>query len=921
VRYATLANGIYPLIRTTGGVLTGDPAALRLEGFVTLTQTARLLAAPGGNGLDLIVEDYIHTPRDLVWAGDGASNRWENGGSAVWLADGLPAAFFATDRVIFDASGAANPFVTLHEDLVPHSIRVNAEVDYTFAGTGSLLGPAPLLKSGSGRLIIEGDHGFSGGTSIAQGGIEVRSSTALGSGAVENSGLLAFAGSQEWIFANPVSGTGAIQQLSGETTLTAANSFVGPVTVRGGTLRAGNPMALGSVSGATTVNTGAVLDLAGIALAAEPVTLTGGVLVNSSSIEATLAGPLTVANEATLPAHGPIMLAGGLHGTASLSVEGALTLGGASTHSGNLTVSPGGSLRVTGHSGPGATTISAGALLRGSGTLGGPVTVAGSLETETTPGTLAFGDDLTLQPGAVTRLRIVKSSGGLVADRLQVAGTLSRNGELAVSISGLPLADGDTMWLLDAGFFAGDFNKIRLPRLSNNLVWDAADFASSGVLRVVTLPAISTTDQRRQWLLHENAANPGSIDNFVTAAAWFELGEEGYGAALALSRSRSLVDKIRSNPVQVDLFDMWPAVDLCARHGDKLDSETRSNIREATTTFTQYKDTNTSNLQTLAWVTRYLAGQVFGEAAFSSLGIANYWRTHDVNAAQQILTNLNDCTRLGFREHASRPYYAKNLQPILSLAQLATDPAMRQRAALAYEAGLAQNAASWLRGHLGAPTSRSYPDVLAQLPISSLGMLWYHFGGNLPPRNNEAAVFAAVMNQPVSPILETAATDRSSAFTSRSFLRNAHHSAYVDPDCILFSDGPRSVGNFQVYPNGVVWAEPDTSRYSFLWVAKPFRDDSGINSSNPHGRNTGQYKETQSRDAALYIYNIPSGDAFPLRARLPARRLSCDVERKHCLRSCLSSLWHRAHCDPLGNSFHMGSAIRHCLPRCRACCG
>jgi hypothetical protein len=153
-----------------------------------------------------------------------------------------------------------------------------------------------------------------------------------------------------------------------------ANSFAGTYAQDGGLI---------------TVNTGAVLDLAGIALAAEPVTLTGGALVNSSSIEATLAGPLTVANDTTLPAHGPIILVGGIHGTATLSVEGALTLGGASTRSGNLTVEPGGSLRVTGHSGPGATTVSAGALLRGSGTLGGPVTVAGSLETETTPATLA----------------------------------------------------------------------------------------------------------------------------------------------------------------------------------------------------------------------------------------------------------------------------------------------------------------------------------------------------------------------------------------------------------------------------------------------------------------------------------------------------------------------------------------------------
>lgn len=863
VRYASLPNGTYPLVRTIGGTLIGDPAALRLEGFVTLKQTARLQAAPGGAGLDLVVEEYIHTPRDLVWTGDGTANGWKNGGSASWLADGQPAAFFPADRVILDARGTANPVLDLVGDLVPGSIRVDAVADYTFAGPGVLSGPASLLKSGSGTLIIESGHTFSGGTTITQGTIELRSSGALGSGAVENAGVLAFAASQPIVVANPVSGSGGIIQLSGHTTLTAANASSGPITVQAGTLRVGHPMALGATSGATTVHTGAALDLAGIVLAAEPVILAGGVLMNSTPLEATLAGPLTLANPTTLPESGPIILAGGVHGAAQLSVESGLTLGGTSTRSGDLTVAPSGNLRVTGHSGPGNITLAAGALLRGSGTLGGQVTVAGSLETENSPATLSFEDDLTLQSSALTRLRIAKSSGGLVADHLQVAGTLSRNGQLLISTSGLPLANGDAMQLLDAGNLTGDFTKIILPRLSNDLVWDTADFSTSGLLRVITLPAASTVAQRRQWLLHESAANPGSMDGFVMAAAWFELGEDASGNGLALSRSRSLVAKIRSNPVQVDLFDMWPAVDLCVRHGDKLDAETLSNIRESATIFTQYKNTNTSNLQTLAWVTRYLAGQCFGEDAFTSLGIENHWRANDPNAAQQLLANLDDCTRLGFREHASRPYYAKNLQPILSLAQLATDTTLRQRATLAYEAGLAQNAAGWLRGHLGTSTSRSYPDVLGQVPISSLGMLWYHFGGNLPPRNNEAAVMAAVMNQPVSPILETAATDRRVPFTSRSFLRNAHHSAYIDSEYILFSDGPRAVGNFQVYPNGVVWTEPDTSRHSFLWVAKPFRDDSGINSSNPHGRNLQQYKETQSRDAALYIYDIPDGDAFP----------------------------------------------------------
>jgi autotransporter-associated beta strand protein len=863
VRYTTLANGTYPLIRTTGGTVTGDLGSLQLAGFLTLSQSARLQLAPGGDGIDLIVEDYIHTPRDLVWTGDGAANLWQNGGATVWLANGQPADFAATDRVLFDANGAANPVVTLSGDLVPGSVTVNATNDFTFSGAGCLLGPAGLLKSGNGRLVITGDHAFTGGANISQGSIEVRSSAALGSGVVENSGTLAFAASQPMGFANPVSGSGGLVHLSGETTITAANAFTGPVTISGGTLHAGHPSAFGDTNGSTTVAAGATLDLAGTALAAESVSLAGGILRNSSASEASLAGPLTLANATTLPADGPLALNGGLHGAANLNLEGTLTLAGASTRTGGLTVSTGGNLLVTGNSGPGAIAVASGATLRGSGTLGGPVTVAGSLETGSAPSTLAFAGDLTLQATALTRLRIVKSSGSLVADRLQVAGTLARAGELVVSISGEPLVEGDVVQLIDASGGTGSFAKLSLPILNNDLIWDTVDFDSAGILRVIKLPAVSTIEQRREWLLGESLADPGAIDAFVMAAACFAVGEDTQGMILARGRSETLVEKIRSAPVQVDLFDMWPAVDLCVRFGNKLDTETLSNIREATTIFTQYKDTNTSNLQTLAWVTRYLAGQLFGEEAFTSLGIANYWRTTDPNAAQQLLTNLNDCTRLGFREHASRPYYAKNLQPIASLAQLAADATMRQRAALAYEAGLAQNAASWLRGHLGSPTTRSYPDVLSQLPIGGLGVLWYHFGGNLPPRNNEAAVLAAVMNQPVSPILEIAASDRTNAFTSRSFLRNAHHSAYVDPDYILFSDGPRAVGDFQVYPNGVVWAEPDTSRYSFLWVAKPYRDDSGINSSNPHGRNLFRYKETQARDATLYIYDIPSGDAFP----------------------------------------------------------
>ena len=116
------------------------------------------------------------------------------------------------------------------------------------------------------------------------------------------------------------------------------------------------------------------------------------------------------------------------------------------------------------------------------------------------------------------------------------------------------------------------------------------------------------------------------------------------------AKTRPLINKRRSvtqrrnpylsNQVQVNLFDIWPAVDLCIRYGDRLDPETFENIKQVATTFVQYKDTITANLRTLAWVTRYLASEIFGEDAFTSLNITNYWRATDPNARAVVARSI-----------------------------------------------------------------------------------------------------------------------------------------------------------------------------------------------------------------------------------------------------------------------------------------
>ncbi len=847
---SSLPNGTHVLLRSTGGTLSGL-GGLSLTGFTSLTQIATLQLNAGSTELSVLVSNNPYAGRNLVWAGDGSANLWDTS-TPNFRASGSPAVFATPDAVLFDATAGANSTVTLLGTLVPASLTVSSATDYTLTGSGSLAGPMTLAKSGAGRLTLTGPHTFTGNTTLSGGTLELRVTGALGTSPVANSAALALAPAPATAlhFGNPVSGPGALAVSGGSVTLSGANTFTGPVTVASGTLLLGHPSALGATSGATTVSSGATLDLAGQALGAEPITLAGGTLRNSATAPASLSGPLTVTAPATLRATSPLTFSGPLTGNAALSLaEGTLVFTGPSpATAASLTIAPG-------------------ATLAGSGTLGGNLTLSGTLSPSAlsgTPSTLTVRGSAILASSSTLALRLSKSNGTPASDRLVVHGPLTLGGTLQITLSGEPLAAGDSFTLFSAASVDGDFASVALPFLYADLIWDRSDLARTGVLRVIRLPAVSTAAQRREFLLAEASANPASIDAFVLAAAAFARGQVEEGRALALARSRSLVAKIRSSPVQVDLFDMWPAADLALRFGSHLDAETLANIRESLTTFTQYKDTVTSNLRTLAWVTRHLGGLAFGEeGAFTSLNIANFWRANDPNAANELNTQLAAFVRGGFGEHASRPYYWKNLLPILSIAQLAADPALRNRASLAYEAGLAQNVHSWLRGHLGSPTSRSYPDVLRQQPISSLGMLWFHFGGDVFPRNNEAALFTAVMNQTVSPLLELAASDRSTAFASRAFLGNAHHSAWADRDYILFSDGPRSVGNFQVYPNGVVWAESDTSRNSFLWVAKPWRDDSGLNVSNPHGRNTAHYKETQSRDAALYIFDIPADDPFP----------------------------------------------------------
>src|SRR5205085_936458 len=107
-----------------------------------------------------------------------------------------------------------------------------------------------FTKSGSGVLILAGANIYTS-TTVSAGTLQVGNggtTGTLGSGAVTNSGSLAFARSDNFTVANPISGNGSVSQIgAGTTILTGANTYTGFTVISAGTLQVGNGGTTGSL--------------------------------------------------------------------------------------------------------------------------------------------------------------------------------------------------------------------------------------------------------------------------------------------------------------------------------------------------------------------------------------------------------------------------------------------------------------------------------------------------------------------------------------------------------------------------------------------------------------------------------------------------------------------------------------------------
>lgn len=443
----TPAPGTYVAL-TYSGTLSGTPL-FSWEPPAGSLLTASFSTATAGQ----LIVTFAEPPRGpgpITWTGS-ASFVWDTT-TANWTASGQPAIYQTGDSPSFTDAGDATSPVSLPANVSPASVTVDSAKSYTISGVGQITGTASLSKSGAGTLTLSGAHAFDGGTTLHQGVITIGNAASLGTGTVTLNGgtwatvnlspqnpILVTAPSA--ISGGDGGGAHAIRNVSGsaDLTLVANNVFdlegdisgfsgtffltgIGPFrlfsTTFDGSAAATFDLGTRSLSArqGSAYRIGALAGLAGssLGMASNNNSSSCTYTVGGKNIDSTFAG--VIANgSATKPVH--------LVKTGS----GNLVLSGASTHTGNTTISTG-KLTVTGSLAATPTTVAAAGTLSGNGSIAGAVTCHGTLAPGNPAGTLTLSNGLVLSSTAVIEAELGSSS-----DLIAVTGNLTLDGTLNVT--------------------------------------------------------------------------------------------------------------------------------------------------------------------------------------------------------------------------------------------------------------------------------------------------------------------------------------------------------------------------------------------------------------------------------------------------------------------------------------------------------
>ncbi len=263
-------------VRSTGGSMTLNNGisgsmgggALTINGVSsnTITLTGNL-SVSGNSGVTFSNGTTVLSGSANSWAGVATIT---NGTLTPTKATNLPstATFTLNSGTLnlnsYSQSIAGITSLVPASDLVTSSgactLTVSPTSDTTYAG--QLSGPINLTKSGSSKFILSGNNnlGASVTTTISAGTLQIGGGGTTGTlqGNVTDSGVLAFARSDNVTFAGTISGaSGSLaQQGPGTLALTATNTYGGGTTINGGTLQIGAGGTVGSITGNVAISSG-----------------------------------------------------------------------------------------------------------------------------------------------------------------------------------------------------------------------------------------------------------------------------------------------------------------------------------------------------------------------------------------------------------------------------------------------------------------------------------------------------------------------------------------------------------------------------------------------------------------------------------------------------------------------------------------
>ena len=272
-------------------------------------------------------------------------------------------------------------------------------------GTGS----RTFTKLGTGTIFLNAANSYTGATTISAGILEIGNQSALsttsaltisngatldinglsptissisGAGLITSSGLgnitLTFSNAAATTFSgiiqNGIATSLGITKLgTSSLTLSGANTYTGLTTVSAGTLIVTNPSSLGTTASGTSVLSPATLQINGVTINGEPLSIAGvgsgtGALIGGSGTSV-WGGDVAMTAATSIGATAAIAINGIISGSFALTKLGTntLTLSGVNTYAGSTTVSAG-TLIVTNGSSLGTTaagtSVTSGAMLQ-----------------------------------------------------------------------------------------------------------------------------------------------------------------------------------------------------------------------------------------------------------------------------------------------------------------------------------------------------------------------------------------------------------------------------------------------------------------------------------------------------------------------------------------------------------------------------